>query len=293
MTSAATTSTTVVGEAVAESTPDGEAAFLGPVRTLDHDGLTVAYRQFGEGPNLLLIQGQASPMSLWPLSWLETVAEDHTVTMYDLRGLGLSDDDTSGPLRLEQLADDAAFVASSVASTPLDVFGLSTGGEIGLLLAVRHPEVVDQMVVSGASLGGPGTVEGDADLIAAFEDPATPPDELLGIIFPPGDPAISRFVADLGKVPQTQVSAESTERFANAENHYIDDPSLPERWRDIEAPVLVHNGEIDQLIPAVNAEQLADAIPDATALVTPGASHYAFYQEADSLLPQFESFWSA
>ena len=292
-TSTAASATTVVGTTVAGTQLDGPAAFLGPVRTIEHRGLTISYRQFGEGPVLLLIQGQASPMSLWPLSWLEDVSASHRVTMYDLRGIGLSEDDAAEPLRLGQLADDAAALAGAVASTPIDVFGLSTGGEIGLLLAATHPETVDDLVVSGASLGGPGTVEGDPEAIAALEDPTPSPTAQLAAIFPAGDEAVHRFVADLGDVPQTVVSPDVIERYADAEDAYIDDPALPALWAQIEAPVLVHNGADDVLIPAVNATQLAEAIPNATSEVTPGAKHYAYYQEAATVLPLFESFWSA
>jgi hypothetical protein len=68
--------------------------------------LDIAFRQFGAGPDLLLIAGQASAMNTWPIATLTELAEDHRVTIYDSRDLG-STTDTTGAFTLADLADDA------------------------------------------------------------------------------------------------------------------------------------------------------------------------------------------
>ena len=60
-----TTPTTAVSTEVPGTTPTGELAFLGPVRTVPVGDLEVGYRQFGSGPPLVMVVGQDSSMSYW------------------------------------------------------------------------------------------------------------------------------------------------------------------------------------------------------------------------------------
>jgi len=104
-----------------------------------------------------MIAGQTAPMSIWPASTLAALAGHFHVTMYDNRDLG-NTTDTSGPFALADLADDAAGVITALGLDRPAVFGWSMGGEIGLLLAVRHPDGLSSLAISGATLGGPNTV---------------------------------------------------------------------------------------------------------------------------------------
>src|SRR3954452_7336200 len=103
----ATPATPAVPKTVAGTQLAGDVAFLGPIRTVPVGKQPIAFRQFGSGSDLLLIAGQASPMSLWPATTLRHLAQGHRVTIYDNRDLGAS----SGPhtaFPLAGLADDAA-----------------------------------------------------------------------------------------------------------------------------------------------------------------------------------------
>jgi pimeloyl-ACP methyl ester carboxylesterase len=267
---------------------------LGPASIVNVDGFGLAYRRFGRGPNLLLIAGQSQPMSAWPLTWLQALARGHTVTIFDNRGLGLSGDDPSVRLRLTTCAADAAALVKALGIGPVDVLGVSTGGEIALLLAALHPETVSAVVVSGASLGGPETVLGDESVLAALADPHTSIADALSLLFPPGhDEAVRQISADWSEVPQDEVSSEMAARYVEAEDDYLADGRLPALWSTIKVPVLVHNGALDQLIPEVNAWQLGEALPEATVVITPDAGHMAIFQEMETLLPVFEAFFEA
>lgn len=288
-----TTTTPPPAKAVAGTQLAGEAAFLGPVRIVHLGEVDVSYRRFGTGSPLLLIAGQASPMSDWPLDWLHTLAQHHTVTMYDNRGLGLTTDVASKPLRLRDLAGDAAHLVHALGYGKVDVLGWSTGGEIGMWLAKDHPDAVRKLVATGTTLGGPGSVLTDPKVQAELEDPKTPPLDLLDLIFPKGDKADENaYIAQITKVPYTSVSAAVTKRYADAEDQYDTDPALPKAWRTIEVPILFQDGEDDVLVPIVNVHQLAEAVPHGQALVTPGAGHAALIQKADTVLPAFERFYA-
>jgi hypothetical protein len=58
-----------VPQQVPNSTLPGAGAFEGPVYTVPVDGIRLGYRQFGRGPDLLMVTGDTAAMSLWnPLS---------------------------------------------------------------------------------------------------------------------------------------------------------------------------------------------------------------------------------
>lgn len=270
------------------STPTGEAEVLGPVFTVPVGGITMSYRQFGAGTDVVLVPGQAAPMSLWPFSTLQQLAATHRVTIYDNRGIGLTTDDTAVPLTMEAMADDLAGLTDALGLHRPQLFGWSTGGEIAMVAQVRHREHFGDVLVSGAMPGGPSTVEGPPANIAKFEDPATPPLELLPLLFgpDPGD-VIGRFVADISKVEQTVVSPATTRRYAECEHAFVRGHDyLPDYAGLTGTSILtVANGEDDALVPAENARRIAGAVPGAVLdLQAGGHAWFVEYPDAFAAL---------
>lgn len=55
-------------------------------------------------------------------------------------------------LTYEMMADDYAALLSAMHIDSTNVIGWSDGGNVGLLLAIRHPEKVRKLVITGANL---------------------------------------------------------------------------------------------------------------------------------------------
>ena len=57
----------VVGQAAPTLVPHsrlpGAGAFEGPVHSLPVDGVRLGYRQFGKGPDLIMVQGDTAPIT--------------------------------------------------------------------------------------------------------------------------------------------------------------------------------------------------------------------------------------
>ena len=269
----------------------GDVAFLGPILTVPIGDVTMAYRRFGAGPDLLLIAGQASSMSVWPASLLRWLAESHRVTIYDNRGLGntvAADLDFTLP----DLADDAAALIEAIGLDHPDVFGWSTGGEIGLLLAARHFEAVSTLAITGATPGGPHSVLPPPEIIELFASPEPDVAALLDILFSPdGADAQAAFIADYVKVPQIPVTAEAAQAYDEAEHEYWAAPE-PD-WEAITVPVLVMNGEDDVAVPPANAEYIAEQLgPNAQLELDPGGRHAWFLEHPDHFEAVFVPFIS-
>lgn len=263
----------------------GDVAFLGPIYTVPVGDLTMAYRQFGSGPDLVLIAGQASPMSVWPASLLAALAEHARVTVFDNRDLGYTTA-TATPFTLEDLADDASGLIGALGLDRPDVLGWSTGGEIGLLLAIRHPENLSSLAITGASPGGPQSVLPPPELVECFASD-TPTCDLLATLFsdsPSGADATTRFATDYAKLgPQPPTVAGTGAKYDQAEQAYWsgDEPDLDA----ITMPVLVMNGGLDPAVSPSNAQYIARRIGDnATLEIDPEGLHGWFIEHQDRFL---------
>jgi len=69
----------------------------------------------------------------------------------DRRGHGHSPDNAK-PFSYQEMAEDTAAVIEQLGVGPVDVVGHSDGGNIGLILARDHPQLVRRLVISGANI---------------------------------------------------------------------------------------------------------------------------------------------
>jgi len=113
----------VVGAEVPGTHPAGDLAFLGPVRQVEANGITVGYRQIGSGPPVVLVVGEGSTMAMWGTDLPRRLAAQHQVTMYDLRGVGYTTDPATAPLTIGLMADDLAALIDTPAIEQPTVVG--------------------------------------------------------------------------------------------------------------------------------------------------------------------------
>jgi hypothetical protein len=76
-----------------------------PSKKVHVGDIDIAYKTFGKGDPILLISGSANVMDVWPLSMLQELSSNHTVIIFDNRGVGNT---TSGirPFSIQQFAND-------------------------------------------------------------------------------------------------------------------------------------------------------------------------------------------
>jgi aminoacrylate hydrolase len=108
----------------------------------------VYYEILGNGPPVVLISGLAGVASYWEPN-IEDLARQFTVIRYDHRGTGR----TSRPEQaysIELLADDLIGLMDALGIARAVLVGHSTGGAIGQVVAARHPDRVDRLVLYGS-----------------------------------------------------------------------------------------------------------------------------------------------
>ena len=114
--------------------------------TLKVPGATLYYEVRGQGPLLLIIPGGPQDAGVFD-ELAGRLADRYRVVAFDPRGNSRSSfDGDEQPLEVDVHADDAAALIEALGGGPANVFGTSGGAQIGLNLAVRHPQLVTTLV---------------------------------------------------------------------------------------------------------------------------------------------------
>ncbi len=295
--SAAAAPADVVGQAtpkvVPHSTLPGAGAFEGPVRRLPVDGIEIGYRQFGQGANLVMVQGDTAPMSLWMPYLLHPLARSFRVTIFDNRGVGYTTDDLSRPITVPLMARDTGELIEALGLVKPTLVGWSMGGEIGLTLAERKPSLLGALVSTGGDAGSAHTVPPPPGLIAKLANPRASTDVFLELLFPStpaGGAATKRFVEGFESIPQEKVSPRALRRQEAAEEAFL---SYAGTWRglpSITTPTLLTNGALDPGVPPVNARRMHARIPGSALSIYAGAAHGMLFQDAERFAAQIARF---
>jgi pimeloyl-ACP methyl ester carboxylesterase len=118
------------------------------------NGLKLYYEVYGElgksrtAPLLLMPGSFQSTESMKP--WVAAFAAKRAVILFDPQGHGRTAD-TSRKMSYEQFGDDAAALLRALKVERADVMGYSQGGGVALRLAVRHPKLVNKLVIMSSA----------------------------------------------------------------------------------------------------------------------------------------------
>jgi pimeloyl-ACP methyl ester carboxylesterase len=129
------------------------AATDGPVSSQSYDirGAKIHVEIAGSGPPIVFLHGGLVFFDNNFAGQRDYFSSFRKVVGIDRRGHGHSPDDAR-PFSYAEMTEDTAALLEKLALGPVDIVGHSDGGNIGLLLAARHPELVRRLVVSGANL---------------------------------------------------------------------------------------------------------------------------------------------
>lgn len=115
----------------------------------DVDGQHIFYSVHGAGKPLIVLHGGIDPDSFG--SNLAALAKSRRVIAPHLQAHGRTPD-TDRPLRSETLGDDIAALIGHLKLGKADIMGYSLGASVALQTAIRHPDVVDRLVLVSAAM---------------------------------------------------------------------------------------------------------------------------------------------
>ena len=113
-------------------------------------GIKLYYETYGRGKPLLLIHGNGGSIRDWRYQ-IPYFSQHYKVITVDSRSHGKSVDNGDA-LNYEMMADDFDALLTHLKIDSAYVIGWSDGGINSLLLAIRHPEKVKKMAITGANL---------------------------------------------------------------------------------------------------------------------------------------------
>lgn len=115
---------------------------------IEVNGVTLYYEVSGSGPAILLVHGNGEDHSIFNET-AELLRENYTVYALDSRDHGKSS--RVKTLGYEAMAEDVAEFARKLKLENSCYCGFSDGGIIGILAAVRYPELFSKLVLCGAN----------------------------------------------------------------------------------------------------------------------------------------------
>lgn len=225
-----------------EHTPTGHYA---PV-----NGLRMYYEIHGSGRPLVLLHGGGSTIVSTFGRILPQLAKTHQVIAVELQAHGHTPD-IDRPLSFEQDADDVAALLRQLGIEKADVMGFSNGGTTSLQIAIRHPELVNKLVLLAAAYKRDGMQPG---FFEGFEHAS-----LDGMPQPLKEAYLKANPDPKGLQKMFDRDVARMKAFND-----ISDADI----RAIQAPALVINGDAD-VVRAEHALALSRALPHARLAILP------------------------
>ena len=255
----------------------------GSTRAIDHDGLTFRTESFGAptDPAILMLMGATASMLWWPDELCRRIAgAGRFVIRYDNRDTGGTTTRAPGApgYTIDDMAGDALAIMDGYGVARAHLVGMSLGGMIAQLVALRQPH----RVLSLTCIGSSAFDEDDADLppmnpalLAHFQRIATLDwsDRAAAVDF-----HVESFRISAG--PNAAFDEERARSLAERE---YDRASIPqsamnhamlgggEEWAgrlsEIAVPALVIHGRHDPILSFEHGRRLAAKLPSARMVV--------------------------
>ena len=197
------------------------------------NNVNLYYEVAGSGAPLVMVHGNGETHAIFDKA-LPLLAEHFTCYLLDSRGHGQSQPVTE--YHYADMAEDVFQFIQALHLEHVTYYGFSDGGIIGLLLAAKHPRLLEKMVISGAN---------------------TRPDAVVKLIV-----RLFKVINFLHKNPLFEL--------------ILTEPHITkEQLQAIETPTLVLAGSKD-LVLEEDTRFIAKSIPNATLRILPGESHTSY-----------------
>lgn len=258
--------------------------------------VSIAYQTVGDGPDLIFCSGIFSNLDvMWEephfAHFLSRLASFTRLTVFDMRGVGLSDRGSEPPI-IERQRDDIGAVMDAVGVESAIVFGVARAASMSMLFAATHPQRTQALVLYAPSVKRIATDE--------FQDAMTPDEQAA---------FAARFVDEMGTGRNVSMQAPSLaedehfvewwarfERLVATPSGYrelaqiMTDLDVREVLSSIHVPTMVLQRAGDLIVPASQARYVAEHIAGARYIELQGNDHLPIAGESDAVLDEVEEF---
>lgn len=234
------------------------------------NGIEINYEIEGDGPVVTFSHSLACTLAMWD-GQVRALKNRYRVLRYDTRGHG----QTSAPVgayTLEQLAEDLKGLLDGLGITATHFVGLSMGGMIGQVFALKHPAMVQSLTL--------------CDTTSRYPAAAAPVwEERIKTVGAKGmepmvAPTLERWFTasfrarrkDLMERVGAMIRSTPAPGYIGC-CHALPRINVTERLKDVRCPALVIVGEEDPGTPVDMARDIHAALPGAELAILSRASH--------------------
>lgn len=258
-------------------------ALTAPNRTVEVGGRRLAYRRFGHGPNLVLCVRFRGTIDSWDPLFLDLLARDFTVTVFDYSGLGLS---TGKPSYAKtDMARDVDDLVTALGLGRVVIAGWSIGGIAAQVFAALHPEKVSHVLAIGTMPPGLMVKPSEPLFLQTAFKPENGIEDQYILFFEPdsarsraaGDASVARIasrsmVVDTVTPPAVMIqsvieNADPTTPFPDPDGRY------QAFYHSTDIPVLALSGDHDIMFPVENWYAMNDLWPTLFVATWPDSGH--------------------
>ena len=245
---------------------------------LTSGGIDMHYTIEGNGPVVTMSHALGCNLSIWD-EQARALSTRYRVLRYDTRGHGQTTV-TPGPYSLEMLAEDLHTLLHGLGIAETHFVGISMGGMIGQLFALKHPQMLRSLVLCDTTSHYPG------DVRPAWEE------RILTVLArgmePLVEPTLQRWFTtpfrkqrpDLMDRVRAMLRSTPPKGYIGC-CHAIPTIHTIDRLREIRCPTLVIVGEEDKGTPVEMAREIHAAVSGSEFAVIPSASHLSNLEQPE------------
>lgn len=248
---------------------------------IEHQGITINYRDEGEGAAVIFLHAFALNQTMWD-EQIVSLKDNYRVISLDNRGFGKSSV-VEGTAQMSDMAADVRQLLRALGIARATLVGLSMGGYIALAFCRAYPEAVRALVLADTRATADSeearanrlrsAEKAEREGARAIADETTP--KLLGKTTLEQNPAlVERVHAIQASNPPAGIAA--AQRGMAARRDSLD--LLPQ----IQAPTLVIVGDEDTLTPPAEAEVIHQGIAHSQLRVIERAGHLSNMEQPEA-----------
>lgn len=255
----------------------------------------LAYREAGDGPDTVVFSHSYLVDSDQFDDQIEALSPSFRVIAFDHRDHGASGRAT-GPYGMADLTADGARVIEELDAAPCHWVGLSTGGFVGMRLALEHPESFRSLTLldTSASAERGASKARNRAMMAALPVVGVKPmlGQAMKLMF--ADPFLREEEhAEAKAFWRDRMAANDPKALRRFGNAIFGRDDVLDRLPTLDLPVHAIAGEDDRALSPDHVRAVADAVPGAQLSLIAGAGHLCTVERPaavnDVLVPFIEA----
>ena len=262
-----------------------------PASAITAGDVTYAYRELGPkgGIPVVFFVHLAATMDNWDPRIIDPMAQNRHVITFDQPGVGASSGDV--PHSIEAMSDDAYTFINALGFDKIDIFAFSLGGMIAQDFALKHPNLVRKLALTGTGPRGGKDIDRVVGttywgIFRAALRRSDPKEFLFFNRNTTGKPAAKAFIKRLQERTVDRDKPISTRAFQTQLKAIQNfGRSAPADLSTLTHPTLIANGDNDRMVPSVLSEDLHRRIKGSGLIIYPDSGHGGIFQYHEKFAP--------